>query len=134
MTRGVRNNNPLNIRRVVGISWRGENPDGRDDDFCVFREVKWGLRAAFRIFRTYKIKYNARCIEDIITRWAPPKENDTQKYIFDVCKLTGFGGKERLKDGDYRALVKAMAQIESGWKLTEEEIMEGWELFLEDLR
>ena len=38
-------------------------------------------------------------------RWAPPTENDTRKYISDLCKLTGFGGKERLTENEWPRLV-----------------------------
>ncbi|MBR6033079.1 MAG: hypothetical protein IKP36_14165 [Bacteroidaceae bacterium] len=103
MTRGMRNNNPLNIRRVKGT--------------------------AFCILRTYRNKYKAVCIEDIVTRWAPPTENDTQKYIRDVCKLTGFGGKERLTENEWPRLVKAMARIECGTLLDDDVIQKGFNLY-----
>ena len=140
MTIGQRNNNPLNIRRVPGQHWRGEAPfppplEGTGEapgPFVRFLSIPYGLRAAFCILRTYRNKYKAVCIEDIITRWAPPTENDTRKYILDVCKLTGFGGKERLTENDWPRLVGAMARLESGMKLTEEQIRQGFQLYREN--
>ena len=130
MTRGMRNNNPLNIRRVVGTSWKGEIVSPIEDkQFVQFTSLTYGLRAAFCILRTYRNKHHAVCIEDIITRWAPPTENDTHKYILDVCKLTGFGGKERLTENNWPQLVKAMARIESGMNLTEEQIQQAFQLY-----
>ena len=131
MTRGIRNCNPLNIRRVAGTSWRGEDrsPAVHDKQFVQFRSMEWGLRAAFCLLRTYRDKYKLVCIEDIITRWAPPTENDTRKYICDCCKLTGFGGKERLTENDWPRLVKAMARIECGAILSEETIEQGYKLY-----
>ena len=133
ITLGMRNNNPLNIRRVVGTSWKGEIVSPIEDkQFVQFTSLTYGLRAAFCILRTYRNKHHAVCIEDIITRWAPPTENDTHKYILDVCKLTGFGGKERLTENNWPQLVKAMARIESGMKLTEEQIRQGFQLYREN--
>ena len=130
MTRGMRNNNPLNIRRVVGTSWKGEIVSPIEDkQFVQFTSLTYGLRAAFCILRTYRNKHHAVCIEDIITRWAPPTENDTHKYILDVCKLTGFGGKERLTENNWPQLVKAMARIESGMNLTEKQIQQAFQLY-----
>ena len=130
MTRGMRNNNPLNIRRVVGTSWKGEIVSPIEDkQFVQFTSLTYGLRAAFCILRTYRNKHHAVCIEDIITRWAPPTENDTHKYILDVCKLTGFGGKERLTEKDWPELVRAMAFIECGSLLSPEIIKQGYSLF-----
>ena len=137
MSLGERNNNPLNIRKVPGTHWRGEvealpqrgSGEGAAGAFVQFSSLSWGLRAAFCILRTYRDKYQAVCIEDIITRWAPPTENDTRKYICNVCRLTGFGGKERLTEKDWPRLVGAMAFIESGLLLSPETINKGYSLF-----
>ena len=151
MTIGERNNNPLNIRRSAANKWRGEKkalpqrgqlPVGSgaigegsarrrtgEGAFCSFTSVSFGLRAAFCILRTYRNKYKAVCIEDIITRWAPPTENDTRKYICDLCRLTGFGGRERLTESDWPKLVRAMALLESGMKLSEETVNEAYKLY-----
>ena len=137
MTIGQRNNNPLNIRRVKGQKWKGEAPfppplEGTGEApgaFVHFSSLTYGLRAVFCILRTYRNKHHAVCIEDIITRWAPPTENDTHKYILDVCKLTGFGGKERLTENNWPQLVKAMARIESGMNLTDKQIQQAFQLY-----
>lgn len=130
MTRGMRNNNPLNIRRVVGVTWKGEIVSPIEDkQFVQFAGLEYGLRAAFCILRTYRNKYHAVCIEDIITRWAPPTENDTRKYISDVCTLTRFGGKERLTENEWPRLVQAMAFIESRVLLSPETINKGYKLY-----
>ena len=128
--RGIRNNNPLNIRREKGQFWKGEVVSPIEDrEFVQFAGLEYGLRAAFCILRTYRDKYKAVCIEDIITRWAPPTENDTRRYICDCCRLTGFGGKERLAEKDWPQLVKAMARIECGAILSKEIIEQGYKLY-----
>ena len=145
---GERNNNPLNIRRGKShwqgeaLPQRGQLPvgsgaigelatEGREGAFVRFESVEWGLRAAFILLRTYRNKYKAVCIRDIITRWAPPSENDTSAYIRTVCKLTGFGGNERLTENEWPRLVQAMALIESGMHLSSELIAKGFELYRE---
>ena len=124
---GIRNNNPLNIRRGK-TQWKGEisAPQGA---FCKFESMEWGLRAAFCLLRTYATKYRLCCVRDIISRWAPPKENDTTSYIRHVCQLTGFGGNQRLTEKDWPRLVKAMARIECGVDLEDDIIQKGFQLY-----
>ena len=137
-TRGLRNCNPLNIRRVAGKHWKGEIVAPIEDkDFCQFTTLEHGIRAAYQILDTYRRKYHAVCIEEIITRWAPPSEkqgstpvNDTESYIHSVCTLTGFGGKERLTPAQWPALVKAMALIESRMHLDENILRTAYNLYL----
>ena len=140
MTLGQRNNNPLNIRRGKSV-WIGSltpdpSPQG-EGRFVRFSTLEHGIRAAYQILDTYRRKYHAVCIEDIITRWAPPCEkqgstpvNDTEAYIRSVCTLTGFGGKERLTPAQWPALVKAMALIESRMHLDENILRTAYNLYL----
>ena len=129
MTRGLRNCNPLNIRRVAGTRWKGQSSFQGDKDFVQFERMEWGIRAAFVLLRTYAIKYKANCIQDIISRWAPPSENDTEKYIKNVCLWSGLGGLQRLTEEDWPKLVLAMARQECGALLSEEIINRGYELY-----
>lgn len=122
MTRGERNCNPLNIRRVAGIHWRGEARTQDDPAFVQFENMTWGVRAALKLLRTYRDKYAATSIKEIITRWAPPTENKTDDYIAAVCRLTSFGGNERLTEKEWPALIKAMAVIESRLLISDETI------------
>ena len=138
MTLGMRNNNPLNIRKVPGTHWKGELPQsssplrgGREGSpFCQFTTLEHGIRAAYQILDTYRRKHHAVCIEDIISRWAPPSENNTEAYIRSVCALTGFGGKERLTETEWPALIKAMAVIESRMHLDESVLKTAYNLYL----
>ena len=130
-SRGLRNCNPLNIRRVAGTTWKGQRDEQTDNAFVQFESIEWGIRAAFVLLRTYSTKYHANCIRDIISRWAPPSENDTEAYIRSVCTLTGFGGKERLTEAQWPALVKAMALIESRMHLDEGILKTAYNLYLQ---
>ena len=124
MTLGERNNNPLNIRKVPGVRWRGEILPLKGDggSFVRFESIEWGVRAALKLLRTYRDKYAATSIKEIITRWAPPTENNTDNYIDAVCRLTSFGGNERLTEKEWPALIKAMAVIESRLLISDETI------------
>ena len=136
MTIGERNNNPLNIRKVPGQRWKGEilpSIQGGDGggSFVRFSSMEYGIRAAFCILDTYRRKYQDVCVEDIIARWAPPSENATSEYIRTVCRLTGFGGKERLAEDQLPALIYAMAFVECGAHISKETILKGFRLFKE---
>ena len=138
MTRGIRNNNPLNIRRVAGQRWKGEilpSIQGGDGggSFVRFESIEYGIRAAFVLLRTYAIKYKANCIQDIISRWAPPSENDTEKYIKNVCLWSGLGGLQRLTEEDWPKLVLAMARQECGALLSEDVVQKGFQLYRESV-
>ena len=130
MTRGIRNNNPLNIRRVAGTRWKGQRAEQTDREFVQFSSIEYGIRAAFCILETYRRKYKAVCVEDITNRWAPPSENDTRKYVETVCRLTGFGGKERLEESQLPALVYAMAFVECGAPISKETISKAYSLYV----
>ena len=130
MTRGMRNCNPLNIRRVAGTRWKGQRTEQTDREFVQFVSVEYGIRAAFCILDTYRRKYKAVCVEDIINRWAPPSENATSEYIRTVCRLTGFGGKERLEESQLPALVCAMAFVECGAPISKETINKAYSLYV----
>ena len=133
MSRGIRNCNPLNIRQVAGTAWKGQRAEQTDREFVQFESLEWGIRAAFCLLRTYERKYHLNCIADIITRWAPPSENQTGQYISNVCRWTGLARMQRLTEADWPKLVKAMARQECGICLSEEQIQKGLELAACDL-
>ena len=117
--RGLRNNNPLNIRRS-GDKWQGLKVLQEDKALFKFSEMKWGWRAAFRLLcHTYYNKYRLRTIRDIITRWAPPKENNTEAYIRRVTDRIGIGPDRELGDPQthptqWMMIGIAMAIVENG--------------------
>jgi len=116
MTRGIRNNNPLNIRHGK-TNWIGAALVQGDREFVQFISMYYGWRAALRVVRTYQLKYRIFTPEGIITRWAPKEDgNDPEAYTRKVCRITGIGGRENLSTSDSRIedLVLAMARIESG--------------------
>ena len=122
--RGIRNNNPLNIEDT-GESWLGKV--GNDGRFMVFETAGHGLRAGARILRTYRHKYGIKTIKDILNRFAPPSENNTQNYINFVSDKTGLPEDKDLTDNDYPAVLAAMVNLENGMNpYTPEQIQEGF--------
>lgn len=77
--RGIRNNNPLNIR--IGNVWLGERQENTDGEFEQFVNMEYGCRAGFVLLRRYIRHYKLNTIRKIITRWAPRNENNTERYI-----------------------------------------------------
>lgn len=115
--RGIRNNNPLNIR-ISNNKWIGKIQNGTDKEFEQFKNMTYGVRAAFVIVRTYMNKYHLRTPAKIIRRWAPEEDgNVTSSYIEVVCKKAGLRPNEILSF-DMRnkvcRLVWAMAFYECG--------------------
>ncbi|MCQ2258596.1 MAG: structural protein P5 [Bacteroidaceae bacterium] len=117
MTRGERNNNPLNIRRSAKTRWMGQCKMQRDREFVQFISRLFGYRAAFRILRTYINSYGLRTLRQLIGRWAPPEDgNDTESYVAQVSRRSGVDAARQLSFGDKDALVDivvAMAWVES---------------------
>lgn len=113
-TRGMRNNNPLNIRNSIAYKWQGQT--GKDSaGFCTFSSVYYGVRAGFALMRTYNRKYQADTIRSIIERFAPATENNTESYIKHVADALGISPDERIhyRSPQMRSMIKAMAKIES---------------------
>lgn len=128
-TRGVRNNNPLNIR--IGNTWLGESKERVDSDFEVFISIRYGLRAAFIILRRYIRKYNRNTIRKIINAWAPSNENNTEKYISFVASQTKIDA-DAVLDFDEKLkiciIVRAMARMESGIDIPLKELEISYEM------
>jgi hypothetical protein len=84
MTRGERNNNPCNIRHVVGTVWDGQSDTQTDDAFVQFTDPIYGIRACARILASYD-REGLQTLSEVIDRWAPPNENNSLAYVSDVC-------------------------------------------------
>ena len=122
--RGLRNNNPLNIRHSSSC-WKGMTKEQTDASFVTFESLAYGYRAAWRTLFTYFYRFVSEkkhfTVRNIISRWAPPTENNTEAYIRSVLQLSGIGGQERLLPPDnvqsyskLSRLIAAMTVIENG--------------------
>ena len=137
--RGIRNNNPLNIRRSKD-KWKGMRALQSDAQFVQFESLEWGWRAAFYLLtRTYYHKYRLFTIRAIVTKWAPAIENNTKAYIANVSRLTGIDPDEPIgipsdQPARWIALGTAMAIQENGTEsLDYFAMLRGWELCRADI-
>ena len=140
-SRGIRNNNPLNIRRSAD-NWQGAREEQTDQSFVQFKSMAYGYRAAWKTLQSYynrfRMQNRAFTVRNIIGRWAPPKENDTDSYVHSVMKLSGIGGKENLLPPEnvdsyprLSKMIAAMTCIECGIRMNqvdEEAIFQGYKL------
>jgi hypothetical protein len=127
LPRGIRNNNPGNIRHA-GIAWQGLANPPSDGAFCIFTEPKWGIRALAVLLRNYKRKHGLDTIVGIINRFAPSVENNTTAYIAHVCKTLGVEADTR-RDIESEVvllpLAKAIIRHENGQQpYSDEQILE----------
>jgi hypothetical protein len=113
LARGIRNNNPGNIRRTE-TRWQGERSEVTDPVFEEYETPEDGIRAMAVILRTYRVHHGLNTIEGIIARWAPPVENDTAAYADTVSRRMGVPLTAELSDQDLPALIAAIIQVENG--------------------
>lgn len=131
LPRGIRNNNPLNIR--IGNKWKGEVESPTDKDFEQFTCMHYGLRAGFILLRRYIERYHLDTISEIISRWAPSSENATSSYIRNVAERMGCSPLEKLSFGDRKkmvALVDAMILQECGTTIANDIIGEAYSIVI----
>lgn len=129
ISRGIRNNNPLNIR--IGNTWLGEVPNPTDSDFEQFVSLRYGLRAAFCILRRYIRRYHRDTVRSIVSAWAPASENNTAMYIGYVSKRMNIDPDASInyENRDMMlSLVKAMAKYECGHELSDKDILDAYSI------
>ena len=125
-TAGRRNKNPLNVRYNASNDWFGrDSKEGTPAGFETFVSTAHGIRAADKVLEKYD-DYGVNSIREVITRFAPSSENDTEGYIDFVAKEIGIGADDGLNLKNPRTrteLIKAMVQMESpDVTLTDEQI------------
>lgn len=142
--RGIRNNNPLNIRHSAD-RWQGARINQTDKAFVQFESMAYGYRAAWKVLDSYCLRFKRERklynVKNIIARWAPPTENNTDAYVRSVVMLSGLGGNENMpRPKHYRgfgeieklvSLIAAMTCVENGIKMEQVDrkaIWEGYDL------
>lgn len=116
-TRGIRLRNPGNLERTNTV-WDGEVRPGSDERFCEFATMVMGCRALIKTLVTYHKKHHCSSVRQIITRWAPPTENDTNSYMKHVASAIKKDIDEKIPfDTDptyYLAIARVIARHENG--------------------
>lgn len=135
LPRGIRNNNPGNIRH--GANWLGLNPNGRNIDsaFCVFESPVLGIRALAKVLINYKKIHGLNTVRQIVSRYAPPNENQTAAYIQTVAKQLEVYPDTKInieKRGVLTVFIKAVIRMENGIQpYSDETIQKGIDLCLD---
>ena len=128
--RGIRNNNPGNLRRSRD-NWQGLRPKQTDPQFFQFTEMKWGYRALIKTLQNYRRVHGLRTLADMIARWAPENENNTAAYVKTVCQDLQVPAtyEPDVDDRDTMcALAAAISRVENGLPARMEDVRAGWEL------
>lgn len=115
--RGLRNNNPGNLIRTSN-AWQGKipYPQSKDPKFEQFTTVIMGLRAMFKDLIN-DINKGKNTVKKLIYEYAPPNENNTDKYIQSVCKSIGVTPDQEIKSINNEFLIllgRAIIKVELG--------------------
>lgn len=142
--RGLRNNNPFNIRIVAANKWQGKDVPSRDaelaraagvkkprQEFETFADPIMGLRAGFALIVAHYDRRKANTIRKLVKIWAPENgdrngdlpggeyRQNTEAYVNAVAKDAGFGPDDLLDFHTYahlRPVGLAMMKHElGGW-------------------
>lgn len=125
-------NNPLNIRRSDANNWLGKVYDNTGA-FEQFTSIEYGIRAGMKLLKNYQNKYGLHTVKDIISKYAPINENDTEGYIHFVSArlkvrpddIIDLNNKETLE-----CMIKAMMIMESGYQPTDLIMTRAWRTLL----
>jgi hypothetical protein len=107
--------NPGNIRYFSGCI-------GNNKGFCVFPSFEAGIFQIYKQLRLYYFRDNLKTISAIITRYAPPSENNTTGYINFLSKFSGLPANQILTETDLIKLIPGIIKMESGTNLSLPEI------------
>lgn len=112
----VRNNNPGNLRFSTNLTGQGSVLEGAtkgEGGFAKFETPEAGLEAMRRQVALDTQKRGAT-LRQFIKKYAPPSENDTNKYIDFVSKQTGLNPDDKVPASMIPAVMRSMTQMEGG--------------------
>ncbi len=130
MSRGLRNNNPGNIRKSPTV-WQGEKTPSTDAAFKQFISMAYGYRAMLKLLQNYSKLNGCRTIRQMINRWAPPCENHTDNYIRSVSQGAGISEDAPVNVNDRNLMCRiaaAMSRVENGVPANMADVNAGWDL------
>ena len=130
LPRGLRNNNPGNIR-VTRDKWQGLCKEQTDGAFFQFVSIEYGYRALIRTLQNYNRRHGCKSIADYINRWAPSSENNTNAYIISVCSSMCVPASyiPDIYDRDTMcAFAAAISRHENGMEANMDDVRKGWDL------
>ena len=130
LPRGLRNNNPGNIRRNSDV-FQGEVNPSRDQQFKQFKTMAHGYRAVFKILSNYHRAYKLTTIRKMIGRWAPENENNTDAYVSLVSSYAGIGSDDQININDREQMIRivaGMSKVENGREPDMSDVIAGWNM------
>lgn len=130
MSRGLRNNNPGNIRKSP-TKWQGEKSPSTDKDFKQFTTMAYGYRAMIKLLQNYSKLYRCKTIRQMISRYAPASENNTAAYINAVCQSSNLSPDAIVPVDNpvvMCVVVGAMSRVENGVPANMADVRAGWNL------
>ncbi|MDA0130636.1 structural protein [Vibrio sp. MarTm2] len=127
--RGVRANNPLNIESNVNNNWLGKVTPSVDSRFETFQAPEYGFRAGAKLLRdTYQGRYGLESIRELIHKFAPSHENNSDHYAEFVAKRVGVSPDAPIdlrSDNTLARLIHSMSIMEVGRHYTLEQAQQG---------
>lgn len=108
---GWRSSNPGNIN--TGNSSKEFGSIGNNGRFVIFPDFDTGRQAIFKLLRKF---YLHLTLEKAFYDYAPPIENNTERYIAFVIRRTGYDRKDPMKNLDLGPIVDAIIKWEGYWK------------------
>lgn len=93
--------------------------------------MAYGYRAVFKILSNYYRNYKLDTIRKMIGRWAPPKENRTEKYIKVVSDYAGIPADDPINENDREQMIRivaGMSKVENGVEADMLDVIAGWNL------
>jgi hypothetical protein len=113
VSRGIRNNNPGNLE--YGPFAKALGATGSDGRFATFPTMAAGVAAHERLLQNY-MRDGFDTVTKIVSKYAPPSENDTAGYIKSVANELGIDANAKVPADKTRALLSAMEKRESGYR------------------
>ncbi|MBA4849020.1 structural protein [Emticicia sp. BO119] len=132
LPRGIRNNNPGNLRYSPLNNWKGKIPISQNTDgaFEQFIEWRYGIRALLVLLKGYIFRYGT--IEAMLRHYAPSNENNTELYIQRVASDTGIP-RNQVVTSTRETLLKLAISISryengKGYEITETDFQEAYKI------
>jgi len=124
-SRSWRNNNPGNLKYGEWRNARRDGAIGMDrGGFAIFPDIKTGTEAQYKLIK--KWQRENLTLEQFVYKYAPPNENDTEKYLkylenqMDIDRTNSI---KVLKEKEIRELMEWI-KIYEGWN--NKNTYEGW--------
>lgn len=114
--RGVKNNNPMNLKDS-GDNWQGWDRTSKDEDFLIFNDPESGMRAGMTNHLTHFMRGDDT-VQKLLFTASPPSDNPNfEEYVNHVAEQTGVGRNEKIDLSDPavgRRFAIAVANFELG--------------------